>query len=57
MTQPIKLIDGTGEIVPFYGTSFVFSNFHPAKFTANGVDFNCSEQYFMYQKASYVFID
>lgn len=27
-----------------------FSNFYPATFNENGVIFNCSEQYFMYQK-------
>lgn len=34
----------------FYGGTF--SNWYPAKFLdCNGVEFNCSEQYMMYQKA------
>ncbi|EGT49868.1 hypothetical protein CAEBREN_25550 [Caenorhabditis brenneri] len=43
------------KIVLFYQASSPFSNFHPAKFTVKieneEVQFNCSEQYFMYQKA------
>lgn len=27
-----------------------FSNFYPSKFIENGIEFNCSEQYFMYYK-------
>lgn len=29
----------------------VFSNWCPSKFTVDGVEFNCGEQYMMYQKA------
>lgn len=36
----------------FYGKDSPFSNFHPAKFVLDGVLYNCSEQYMMYQKAS-----
>lgn len=36
----------------FYKTRNPFSNWHPAKFTdQNGVQYTCSEQYMMYQKA------
>ena len=36
----------------FYKTRHPFSNWHPAKFTdQNGVQYTCSEQYMMYQKA------
>lgn len=34
----------------FYGKDSPFSNFHPAKFVLDGVLYNCSEQYMMYQK-------
>lgn len=30
-----------------------FSNFYPCKFTWQGIEFNCSEQAFMYAKAIY----
>jgi predicted NAD-dependent protein-ADP-ribosyltransferase YbiA (DUF1768 family) len=36
----------------FYETASPFSNFHPCSFSENGIQFNCSEQYMMYQKAS-----
>jgi ribA/ribD-fused uncharacterized protein len=45
------------EYLPFYshndrfGDKAVFSNFYPAKFTIDGIEFNCSEQYMMYKKA------
>ena len=35
----------------FWGRSDAFSNWHPAKFTVKGVDFNCNEQFMMYCKA------
>lgn len=36
----------------FYKTRHPFSNWHPANFEdQNGVKYNCSEQYMMYQKA------
>uniref|UniRef100_A0AC34R4Y8 NADAR domain-containing protein n=1 Tax=Panagrolaimus sp. JU765 TaxID=591449 RepID=A0AC34R4Y8_9BILA len=37
----------------FYRSKNVFSNFYPSFFVAHGILFNCSEQYFMYQKARY----
>ena len=36
----------------FYETASPFSNFHPCSFSENGIQFNSSEQYMMYQKAS-----
>lgn len=38
----------------FYGKDSPFSNFQPAKFVLDGVQYNCSEQYMMYQKARYI---
>lgn len=35
----------------FFGIDSPFSNFHPAKFTVDGVEYNCTEQYMMHQKA------
>lgn len=37
----------------FYETASPFSNFHPCSFDDdNGITFDCSEKYMMYQKAS-----
>jgi len=38
---------------PFFTKKFVFSNHFPSKFTAHGKTFNCSEQYYMYEKARF----
>lgn len=35
----------------FYKTRNPFSNWHPAKFTVDGIEYNCSEQYMMAEKA------
>lgn len=35
----------------FFGKNSPFSNFHPAKFVLDGMEYSCSEQYMMYQKA------
>lgn len=35
----------------FWETKSPFSQWHPSDFTADGHDFNCAEQYMMYQKA------
>ena len=29
----------------------IYSNWYPATFTIKGIKYNCSEQYFIYQKA------
>ena len=42
----------TGErFTLFYGSASPFSQWHPAKFTVDGVEYNCAEQYMMHQKA------
>lgn len=42
----------TDKYVFFWGTNDVFSQWHPSKFTdENGINYNCAEQYMMYQKA------
>lgn len=50
MSSELETIDE----IYFYGHTkgkySCFSNFYPAKFTENTITFNCSEQYFMYQK-------
>lgn len=35
----------------FFGKDAPFSNFHPARFTVDGVIYTCSEQFMMHQKA------
>jgi len=35
----------------FWSSSSPFSNFYPSKFVENGIEYNCSEQYFMAKKA------
>jgi ribA/ribD-fused uncharacterized protein len=37
------------KFTPFYGG--IFSQWHPAKFTVDGIEYNCAEQYMMAQKA------
>ena len=36
----------------FFGAKSPFSQWHPAVFTVDGVEYNCAEQYMMHQKAS-----
>lgn len=43
--------DDNEKFVFFYGKDFVFSQFHPAKFTVDGVTYTCMEQYMHHQKA------
>lgn len=44
--------DSTGESFTFfYGNASPFSQWHPARFTVEGVEYNCAEQYMMHQKA------
>ena len=40
-----------GNFVFFYGSSDIFSQFHPAKFEVDGQEYNCMEQYMHHQKA------
>ena len=35
----------------FFGAESPFSQWHAASFAVDGVDYNCAEQYMMYQKA------
>lgn len=35
----------------FWSANSPFSNWHNAKFIENGIEYNCTEQYMMYQKA------
>ena len=41
------------QFLMFYSTSSVFSNFHPSKFTMNGLVFTSNEQYYQYKKAEF----
>lgn len=41
----------TDKYVFFWGSEF--SNFYPCRFTVDGIEFNCSEQYFMWRKAKF----
>lgn len=47
--NPVK--DREEDFYHFYGKKSPFSNFHPAKFILEGVEYRCSEQYMMHQKA------
>jgi hypothetical protein len=38
--------------IAFFGRASPLSNFHPANFNINGVNYNCNEQYYQSQKAS-----
>ena len=44
----------TDGAVLFYGRDSIFSNFHDASFTVDGITYNCSEQYYQHKKAVYV---
>ena len=39
--------------VYFFGMSSMYSNWYPAPFKWRGIQFNCSEQYYMWRKATY----
>jgi ribA/ribD-fused uncharacterized protein len=47
-----KTNDGT-DYCAFGGTPYVFHNYYPATFTENGMEFNCSQQYYEWQKAKH----
>jgi hypothetical protein len=51
---PAHILPGTkssDKRVAFFGKDAVFSNFHPATFTVDGVNYNCTEQFYHVQKA------
>ena len=39
------------QYIYFWGMHSPFSNWHPSKFTIDGTEYTCSEQYYMRQKA------
>lgn len=41
----------TDQYVFFYSNKDCFSNFYPCKFYLNGIEFSCSEQFMMHEKA------
>lgn len=48
----VRKNDKTGETFTFFfGKECVFSQWHPAEFRVNEVEYNCAEQYMMHQKA------
>ena len=48
----VRVNEKTGETFTFFwGPGTVFSQWYPARFTVDGVEYNCAEQYMMYQKA------
>lgn len=49
--QQAPEINHSENYVFFWQTSSPFSNWHPAKYTHEGIEFNCSEQGVMYDKA------
>lgn len=51
MDSTEETIDNTKNYVFFWSTGSPFSNWHPAKYTYKGIEFNCSEQGVMWSKA------
>lgn len=50
-TKVIISEDGSEKFTCFYGPDAVLGNFSPSEFIINGVEYNCTEQYFHYKKA------
>ena len=46
----------TSKFVFFYGKTKTFSQFHPARFTVDGQEYNCMEQYMHHQKAGLYYL-
>lgn len=46
-----KVADDKEKFTFFYRTGSPFSQFHPATFTVDEVEFTCAEQFMMYNKA------
>eukprot|EP00105_Crassostrea_gigas_P044676 XP_019928824.1 PREDICTED: serine/arginine-rich splicing factor 4 [Crassostrea gigas] len=51
LLQQDKRLDKREHFCFFFGKDAPFSNFHPARFTVDGVIYTCSEQFMMHQKA------
>ena len=49
-----KAADSKEKFTFFYRIASPFSQFHPATFTVDGVEFNCAEQFMMYNKAGII---
>uniref|UniRef100_A0A914HZS6 NADAR domain-containing protein n=1 Tax=Globodera rostochiensis TaxID=31243 RepID=A0A914HZS6_GLORO len=44
-------LDGCTQIAPFFTNAFGFSNHFACRFTVDGLEFCCTEQFYMYYKA------
>lgn len=51
LLQQDRRLDKREHFCFFFGKDAPFSNFHPARFTVDGVIYTCSEQFMMHQKA------
>ena len=49
--QRAPTTDHANDYVFFWKSGSPFSNWHPAKYTYDGIEFNCSEQGLMWSKA------
>lgn len=51
-TATIPVNSSDEQFTFFFRKGSPFSQWHPAEFTVDGVQFSCAEQFMMYQKAS-----
>uniref|UniRef100_A0A914H4G1 NADAR domain-containing protein n=1 Tax=Globodera rostochiensis TaxID=31243 RepID=A0A914H4G1_GLORO len=47
----LTALDGCTQIAPFFTNAFGFSNHFACRFTVDGLEFCCTEQFYMYYKA------
>ncbi|KAL3067829.1 hypothetical protein niasHS_016795 [Heterodera schachtii] len=47
----LTTLDGTRTLAPFFTNAFAFSNHFKCQFTVDGLEFCCTEQFYMYYKA------